>query len=306
MGEELIEIQGDNLVASIPMEVVEPLVVCDGHTDRNKIVSQAWEQGYLLFKGLLPVETVLEVRRDVLKVLESHGYLDNEFSADEGICRPGAFVNFECPSPPPDDVRIVFNALHGLRSFNAFFHQPAVVEIITNLLGSEIFVHPRVICHVLFPGHLEHTAEPHQDFAPVRGTEHTWTAWTPLGDCGDELGGVAVSPGSHKEGLRDPQQLTDGSAFETAPTWAWSPLEAGDVLIFNSLTVHQGRDNVTENRIRLSTSARYQPVSEPVDALALLPQRRWSDWEGVYEAWDSDDPLKYYWKRLSLNIQSNP
>ena len=43
--------------------------------------------------------------------------------------------------------------------------------------------------------------------------------------------------------------------------------------MFHSLTVHQGRDNITTDRIRLAASARYQPV----DRLALGPQERWAD-----------------------------
>ena len=59
--------------------------------------------------------------------------------------------------------------------------------------------------------------------------------------------------------------------------------------MFHSLTVHQGRDNTTTDRIRLAASARYQPV----DRLALGPQERWADWEELYADRQPDDPLKF-------------
>ena len=81
-------------------------------------------------------------------------------------------------------------------------------------------------------------------------------------------------------------------------------MTCGDVIMFHSLTVHQGRDNVTEDTIRLSISNRYQPVSEPVDKLALGPHWGWAEWEELYADWAPDDPLKYYWKSLPLNIRT--
>ena len=41
--------------------------------------------------------------------------------------------------------------------------------------------------------------------------------------------------------------------------------------MFHSLTVHQGRDNLTDNEIRLSTSGRYQLTLDLVDKFALDP-----------------------------------
>ncbi|MEM7133032.1 MAG: phytanoyl-CoA dioxygenase, partial [Chloroflexota bacterium] len=83
------------------------------------------------------------------------------------------------------------------------------------------------------------------------------------------------------------------------------PFRSGDVLMFHSLTIHQGRDNVTEDRIRLSTSARYQRISDPVEAAALTPHWGWADWEELYANWDQDDWLKYYWQSLELNIRTD-
>ena len=73
--------------------------------------------------------------------------------------------------------------------------------------------------------------------------------------------------------------------------------------MFHSLTIHQGRNNVTDDRLRLATSARYQPVHQPVDADALEPHMHWIEWEDLYAQWQPDDPLRYYWQSLDLDVQ---
>ena len=138
----------------------------------------------------------------------------------------------------------------------------------------------------------------------MRGTQNTWTVWIPLGDCDADLGGVAVARGSNQRGYLDNKLVTSGELIDDDTVWHWNPFRCGDVLVFNSLTIHQGRDNATADHIRLSTSARYQAISELVDAAALTPHWGWADWEELYADWEQNDPLKYYWQSLELNIRT--
>ena len=70
-----------------------------------------------------------------------------------------------------------------------------------------------------------------------------------------------------------------------------------------SLVVHAGVHNRSGNRIRLALSARYQPESEPVDAMALTPHMNWTSWEEIYEHWPMQhDWLKFYWERHGLSL----
>ena len=158
-----------------------------------------------------------------------------------------------------------------------------------------MWVHPRHICHTVFPGRLEHTT-PHQDHYPVRGAVDTWTTWVPFGDCDTQLGGVAVAAGSHTRGMLPADEKTDSVAIDAGADedWRWSPMAAGDVLMFH---------NTTADRIRLAGSFRYQRVSEPVDAAALNPHLRVLEWADVYAGWPASDPLRYYWRSLPLEIQ---
>ena len=290
-------------MSGIAMAIVERLVDCsDVLGNRDRLRARAADNGYLFFPGLLPAAEVLAVRRAVLQVAEEHDLLRPGSDPDLAIRRDGVYVDVEYERNPTPAVRNFYNAVLGLRSFNAFFHHPTVTGVLDDLFGEPLFVHPRVICHVVFPGRPEHTAEPHQDFYPVKGTRNTWTVWIPLGDCDAELGGIAVGRGSHRLGFLDGKTLATGEPLDERTVWHWNPFTCGDVIMFHSLAIHQGRDNATADTIRLSTSARYQPVSEPVHALALGPQKRWADWEQLYAGWQPDDPLKYYWRSLDLTV----
>jgi hypothetical protein len=287
------------------MQNVQSFVDCsDVLKDRKGLQSRAAENGYLYFPDLLPVEDIVPVRHQVLQVADRYGMLKAGVDKDEGIRKEGVYIDLEYDKPTPPHLQRFYNDILSLRGFNAFPHHPTVTGIIESLLGAPAFAHPRHICHILFPGRFEHTTEPHQDFHPVRGTENTWTVWIPLGDCDSDLGGVTVACGSNQRGYLDAGSITSGDLLDDETMWHWNPFRLGDVLIFNSLTIHRGRDNVTADRIRLSTSARYQRISEPVDAAALHPHWGWADWEELYADWDQQDPLKYYWRSLDLNIRT--
>ena len=86
--------------------------------------------------------------------------------------------------------------------------------------------------------------------------------------------------------------------------WAGGDFVAGDVLICHSLTAHQGQDNESGDRLRISLDYRYQPMSHPVREDSLEPHMHFTDWEDIYANWDADDPLKYYWRAWDLRINS--
>jgi ectoine hydroxylase-related dioxygenase (phytanoyl-CoA dioxygenase family) len=121
------------------------------------------------------------------------------------------------------------------------------------------------VCRLAFPNDLERTTAPHQDFFYTRDSTDLWTAWTPLGDCPAELGGLAVLPGSHAGGLR-PHDGGEGKArfivLDESEEWVGDDYRTGDVLFLNALTVHGARPNVTPSRIRISVDCRYLPEPE--------------------------------------------
>ena len=281
-----------------------PLVECShllGAPDRLRAAAE--ERGYLFFRGLLPADAVVEVRRDVARVLRRHGALADGTADHAAVAREGVVLE---GSSPTEQYRRYYNAVLGLRSLNALPHHPLLMGIIEQLCGQEILLHPRHVCHAIFPGLQAFKTPPHQDHFSVRGTPHTWTVWLPLGDCDEPLGGIMIAEGSHKAGLLEVVEDTIWVDPGADRRWAWSPMATGDVLVFHSLAVHQGRDNTSSDRIRLAGSFRYQPAREPVDEAALKPQHGYTDWEELYADWPRDDPLKYYWQAPPLDVQAAP
>ena len=284
------------------MHAESPFVDCtDLVESRDRLLEHSRQNGYLFFPGLLPVEPVLELRQQVLRVAEQHELLDPDTDPDAAIRREGVFI---CEQDRSETFSNFYIDVQKLRLFHALPHHERIVGILEVLFGASVFIHPRHICHVIFPGEHQYTTPPHQDFSPVRGSQETWTVWTPLGDCDAELGGLAIARGSNRHGLLEDGGVRSWQLIDDSTEWVWNPFKCGDVVMFHSLTIHRGRDNVTENRIRLATSARYQSVNEPVDEDALTVHLGCAKWEEVYSEWETDDSLKYYWNAIDMNVES--
>ena len=101
----------------------------------------------------------------------------------------------------------------------------------------------------------------------------------------------------------DDGQENPGDDSELMNEWAWGQTATGDVLMFHGMTIHQARDNETKNHIRIATSFRYQAASDPVDEYSMKPHMRWMEWDDIYDTWGQDDPLKYYWSSLDLDVK---
>lgn len=271
-------------------------------SDPDLLRQRAVDQGYLFLRGRLPINRVLELRRAILELCQRHGWLDEKAGLMDGVCRPGLIVQ---ESPDPRWVAFYRDVL-ALRAFHALAMDPALLGAYERLFGEPVLPHSRNICRVMFPGLSEYTTPPHQDHLYIGGTEDTWTAWIPLGDCPRELGGLALIPGSHRCGFLEARAGKGAGGQQVdvpddAP-WSWSPMAAGDVLLFHSLTVHQALDHRSPDRLRLSVDFRCQPLSRPVRRDSMDPHMAGFGltWETLYAGWPPDDPLRYYWRDWNL------
>ena len=112
------------------MAVVEPFVDCNEELGRpERLRARGAANGYLFFPGLLPSAEVLALRRAVLGVAEEHHLLRPGSDRDAALRRDGIYVDVEHERDPTPEVRNFYNAVLGLRSFNAFFHHRASQEI---------------------------------------------------------------------------------------------------------------------------------------------------------------------------------
>ena len=263
--------------------------------DPSLLRRRASADGYLFLPGLLNDGALPATSQAVLEVAADHGLLDG----DERPIESGFLTEWQ----DTPRFRAYYRDILQLRAFHQLALHPAIIAVCHSLFSEPTLAHPRNILRTVFPGHPEYTTDPHQDHRPIHGSTGTWTAWIPLSDCPSELGGLALVQGSHRGGLREVP--ADSISLASVDRWEWrcGPMRRGDVLMFHSLTVHQARDNEKMDEIRFSCDFRYQAASSPVHEHSLLPHLRHQTWEEVYAGWPADDPLRYYWRELDLNVQ---
>lgn len=270
----------------------------------------AKQDGYLFFRSLIPASAIIELRNDILQICKKHQFLDPKASVTDGIANPGFMVLESSVNPVYLNY---YRDVQQLRSFHALAHHPKLLSALNVLFEGETLVHPLKILRTIFPQAQKHTTPPHQDYFHVRGTENTWTTWIPLGDCDKNLGGLTLVPGSHNWGLL-PEHPAEGAGLiginvPNDSKWVMGEFNVGDLLIFHSHTVHQGIDNNSADKLRISMDCRFQPLADKkIGPVAVRsPHLHCIDWDGLYANWDKEDPLKYYWKDLGLEIdQSAP
>jgi len=265
--------------------------------------------GYLFFRGFLPASDVLKVREDLMGVVRRHGWSRVDQPVMEGTIDADVLKQV-----PTEQIRTdigvtseMYDDVQRLESVHRLPHHPKLVELYRSLFGSEVLVHPRHIVRMITPHHAMVPTPVHQDFPLIQGTSNTWTCWCPAGDCGRDLGGLAVLRSSHRNDYLPVQEApgAGGIMAQLCPgetDWVTTDYAAGDVLTFPSYMVHKGTPCTLPNRIRLSLDVRYQPVDEYVEARSLHPHCDLT-WEQIYAAWEQDD-LKYYWERMPLKMSS--
>lgn len=265
-----------------------------GHPEALR--EQAAREGTLFFRGLIPPEPLLDLRRRILDVCARHGFLAAGTPLDVALAAPGV-----CWREGDPEYMAAYDEIQRLEAFHALAHQPPLLAALEGLFGEAVLVHPRNIARVMFPQNNRFTTPAHQDYVHIQGTEDTWSAWIPLGDCPRELGGLEVLPGSHRFGVLPVRSAygAGGLGVETdglGLAWAGGDFHCGDVLLFHSLCVHRATDNMTPDRVRLSVDYRYQGVSQPVTEGSLLPHFNRLSWDKIYQGWERAD-LQYYWKK---------
>lgn len=263
--------------------------------DAEALRAFATEQGVVLLRGIADSAALLALRHEML-VLAKPWLIEGD------VIQEGMIVR-ESGSDPL--WQRWYDSIQCLHAFHAFPHQPDILAAVRALLGDDVLVHPRNIARAVGPGTNRFTTPPHQDHWYIGGTMDVWTAWIPVGDCPAAFGGLAVLPGSHKAGLlpRCPAEGAGGSGVDADldGTWAWQPMEAGDVLLFHSLTVHQARDHCSP-RLRLSLDMRFQRARDPVHSDSLLPHYGRLTWDEISAGWPPGDRLRRYWERLPLTV----
>jgi ectoine hydroxylase-related dioxygenase (phytanoyl-CoA dioxygenase family) len=271
------------------------------------------DEGYVFIKGLLDRDQLLSLRREMMTTIQHGGWLVAGTDPADGI----ANLSARCTEGDLGYTE-VYHAVYKLENFHRIAHSPELLEVLEALMGRPVMPHPQKIARLWFPQFTMHTTPVHQDFVHFQGNFETCTAWSPVGDCSTELGGLALLPGSHKVGTVLEHHFSLGAgglSLDTASEstahkeidvpWHTTNYEVGDTLFFPALTVHKALENVTEDRLRLSLDNRYLAVGDAICDHMLEPhlvsETEPLSWDEVYEDWEHDD-LKYYWKDFNFSV----
>ncbi len=255
----------------------------DAADDVEELRRRVAEDGYLYMKGYLDRDQVLRARASLTSRLAEAGVLDPAFPHEEGICKPGSGYVFK-----PEIT-------NGNPEIQNLLYSGRLVEFYTRFFGEPIRHYDYTWLRAIGPGK---GTNPHCDLPYMgRGTHRHMTCWLPYGDISFQLGGLMILEGSHKRmDLLENYIYRDVDAFcenkpkeaENAKKGAWSfsgtlshnppivrnkfggrwlttEFEAGDFLTFGMFVVHASLDNRSENRLRISSDARFQRASEPID-----------------------------------------
>ena len=255
----------------------------DAADDVAELRRRFTEDGYLYLPGYLDRAEVLDARASLTDGLAAAGVLDPAYPTIDGICQPGAGYVFK-PELTNNNPRIQ-NLLYSGR----------LPEFYRRYFGEEIRHYDFTWLRAIGPGK---GTNPHCDLPYMgRGTHTHMTCWVPYGDISTTLGGLMVLEGSHKrmdllehyvyrdvdtfcenkpkeaEAAKSGKWAFTGTLSHNPPAvrnkfggrWLTTEFKAGDFITFGMFLVHASLDNRTTNQLRISSDARYQRASEPID-----------------------------------------
>ena len=254
----LDSMEGADLVRTRPFEDSMPLI-----EDPAQLRSRANRDGFLFFRGLVPDDAVLAMRRAVLDYASLAGWLDPGARLDEGRAAPGKRIGYY---QDPEWVNLQVHVQNTPEMW-ALGDAIAIHRVLNRVenRSSYLCLSTANTCRVYSP-HPDMATQPHQDANYIRMLGDFWTVWIPLGDCPCELGPLALLAGSHNGGLREHSGLgiVDGGVeVPNDATWSTTDFQRGDVVIFKPHTLHCSLPNRSGDCLRLSVDFRYGFWSEP-------------------------------------------
>ncbi len=234
------------------------------------------EEGYLFLRRLVDPQQIATVKQDIMRILREHHIIEDD-GADDPMWSGG-------PHPTEGEYMAFYDKIARMDSFVQLAESPEIVELMEGIFDGPVQVWTQRLIRVMYPD--PDAPAPiglgaHQDgnFRFGYQSQSFNACWMPLMEINQELGGLAVSPGSHIRGELD---HGGGSVASSAKgvkekkvfgldaesrSWVTSDFEPGDAVIFTSLTVHRGILNRSD-RIRLSCDFRYQRVDDSASWLA--------------------------------------
>jgi hypothetical protein len=264
---------GDHEVTFKSPQLAELRDCNDALHDPKAIHNRIDADGYLLIRGLIDRQKVLDARRAILEHAQEIGSSPFKPGTElmDAVYNPDGNPGRAMGHQPVTHHPAVLNVLEGeelFGFFEAFFGEPTRTFDYKWLR----FTPPT------------RAAGPHFDVVYMgRGSQRLHTCWVPFGDTPADMGTLAVLVGSHNlpafQRVRDTYGKTDVDRDRTpghfgkdplaisekyGGTWGTADFEAGDVIIFTMYTLHTSTRNMSD-RWRISCDIRFQPAADPAD-----------------------------------------
>lgn len=228
----------------------------------HKALRARWEEdGVLYFRNVIDQDTIAAVRAEYLARLKDVGMVAPAETQPvwSGLNR----LDGSLARPVGDSV------------WRGLVTSPSFDAVVRNFLGEAPAWVPIVVHRAAPPADpatigSDNFKAGHQDGVYNYGIDFI-TCWVPLMEIDEEVGGLAVVPGSHHEyhyGKRpDPAAKRTGVFPDSA--WRRPDYRAGDLLMFHSMTAHAGLPNRSD-KIRLSVDIRFLPGSVPTPIVGAV------------------------------------
>ena len=272
-----------------------PYITSHSHEDTRVLRERFNQWGYLYFKRYIPnagcerlLDAVLEQSAPYIRrAAPAPPYLEGEpfFETD----------------PVWDEI---YPRIQSLEAFHTFFHQRHILNLMEIVTDAPAFVYPMKMARISTPKKIGYETPPHQDAHSHHAGPTMAGFWVSLHDVTKEMGRLKVLPKSHTRGVR-PVFSTQGvggvqcEIYQDETTWHVSDVEAGDVLIFHSCTVHKAEPNTTSDTVRISVDTRFCDHGAAVFSTNVDPHHGWRieglDWASIYSGWESTQ-YQYYWR----------
>ena len=277
------------------MSANTPYVVSSISEDTRVLRERFNDWGYLYIKRYIPPADCERLLDAVL--LACDPYIRGNASSSPHLEGEPFFET----DPVWDEI---YPKIQSLEAFHTFFHQQHVLNLMEIVTGAPVFVYPMKMARISTPGKIGFETPPHQDAHSHHAGPTMAGFWVPLHDVSEPMGRVKVLPKSHKLGVR-PVFTTQGvggvqcEIYENETTWHVSDVEAGDVLIFHSCTIHKAEPNTTSEAVRISVDTRFCDHGAAVFSTNLDPHHGWRieglDWPSIYSGWQNSQ-YQYYWR----------
>jgi hypothetical protein len=269
-----------------------------GDLDSVCLKSEMETYGYVLIRELMPKGDLEQLLGDMIGIAAAEGWLMEGSGASERIANPA----MACFDPEPR-YKQAANRAFRLEGLHRLTHHPVLTDVMKRLVGPRLLVHPKPIARMIFPNCERALLHAHQDNSGIGGSSESYTAWMPLHDCLQGQGTLEIREMSHLFGLLTSDGYVRPETVQGGDL-VGGRINAGDVVIFHSLTVHSSTLSSSE-QLRFSVDCRFQSYDEAVSPLEIVfanQAKGGRTWEDTYAGWKHED-LKYYWRDLPLRLK---